>query len=384
MARERTLSDQAFEQFPQALIVVDREATVLSINAAAEVLTGWHRADAAGRPAADILEVRTETGVNLCAPNGALRRTLRLGTGVNTHFAFLFRLRTSDDPVRVAYSVSALRSRGKTPDGAVIAIHDVTPELETIEARDALMLAASHELKTPLTTLKGLSELLLDFELTEAQRRELLQDLHGQADRMERLIGDILAVSRIDSGRVSVDFSRVDVKAIVKHVCEEVRPMLGGRSLTCRVPDDLPPVFGEARKLHQILVNLLSNAIKYSEPGTRIKLNARAEQAAVRFEVSDQGVGIRKEHLPRLFEKFYRADDPAVRRASGTGLGLYIVRNLVTMLGGQVHVRSDYGKGSVFIVTVPRAETTNAGAARQRRRTLSSARTPARIAAGAG
>jgi PAS domain S-box-containing protein len=384
MARERTLSDQAFEQFPQALIVVDREATVLSINAAAEVLTGWHRADAAGRPAADILEVRTETGVNLCAPNGALRRTLRLGTGVNTHFAFLFRLRTSDDPVRVAYSVSALRSRGKTPDGAVIAIHDVTPELETIEARDALMLAASHELKTPLTTLKGLSELLLDFELTEAQRRELLQDLHGQADRMERLIGDILAVSRIDSGRVSVDFSRVDVKPIVKHVCEEVRPMLNGRTLVCRVPDDLPPVFGEARKLHQILVNLLSNAIKYSEPGTRIKLNARAEQAAVRFEVSDQGVGIRKEHLPRLFEKFYRADDPAVRRASGTGLGLYIVRNLVTMLGGQVHVRSDYGKGSVFIVTVPRAETTNAGAARQRRRTLSSARTPARIAAGAG
>jgi len=115
----------------------------------AEGLTGWLRADAIGRPAADILEVRTETGVNLCAPNGALRRTLRLGTSVNTHFAYLFRLRTSDDPVRVAYSVSALRLRGKTPDGALIAIHDVTPELETIEARDALMLAASHELKDP-------------------------------------------------------------------------------------------------------------------------------------------------------------------------------------------------------------------------------------------
>jgi len=384
MARERTLSDQAFDQFPQALIVVDREATVLSVNTVAEGLTGWLRADAIGRPAADILEVRTETGVNLCAPNGALRRTLRLGTAVNTHFAYLFRLRTSDDPVRVAYSVSALRLRGKTPDGALIAIHDVTPELETIEARDALMLAASHELKTPLTTLKGLSELLLDFDLTEAQRRELLQDLHGQADRMERLIGDILAVSRIDSGRVSVDFSRVDLAPIVEHVCEEVRPMLNGRTLVCRVPDDLPPVFGEARKLHQILVNLVTNAIKYSEPGTRIKLNARGDQAVVRFEVSDQGVGIRKEHLPRLFEKFYRADDPAVRRASGTGLGLYIVRNLVTMLGGQVEVRSEHGKGSVFTVTVPRAETGAAGAARQRRRAATAVRTPARLGVGAG
>ena len=294
----------------------------------------------------------------ICAPNGALRRALRLGTRINTHFAYLFRLRTSDDPVRVAYSVAPLHIKGRTPDGAVIVIHDVTPELETIEARDALMLAASHELKTPLTTLKGLSELLLDFDLSEAQRRELLQDLHGQADRMERLIGDILAVSRIDSGRISVDFSRVDVASVVQHVCDEVHPMLKGRSLKCRIPEDLPAVMGEARKLHQILVNLVNNAIKYSEPGTQITLSARGDPSAVRFEVSDQGVGIRKEHMPRLFEKFYRADDPAVRRTSGTGLGLYIVRSLVTMLGGQVHVRSRHGKGTVFTVTVPRAETT--------------------------
>jgi two-component system phosphate regulon sensor histidine kinase PhoR len=357
MARERTLSEQAFEQFPQAVIIVDREATVLSLNPVAERLTGWARGDALGRPAADILEVRTETGVNLCAPNGALRRALRIGTRANTHFAYLFRLRTSDDPVRVSYSVSPIRLKGKTPDGAVVVIHDVTPELETIEARDALMLAASHELKTPLTTLKGLSELLLDFDLTEAQRRELLQDLHGQADRMEKLIGDILSVSRIDSGRISVDLSRVDVASVVKHVCEEVQPMLKGRVLKCRIPENLPAVMGEARKLHQILVNLVSNAIKYSEPGTQITVSARSDQSAVRFEVSDQGVGIRKEHMPRLFEKFYRADDPMVRRTSGTGLGLYIVRSLVTMLGGQVHVRSRHGKGSVFIVTIPRAET---------------------------
>jgi PAS domain S-box-containing protein len=356
MARERTLSDQAFEQFPQALIVVDRQATVLTLNPAAERLTGWARGDAVGRPAADILEVRTETGVNLCAPNGALRRALRLGSRINTHFAYLFRLRTSDDPVRVSYSVSPLHLKGKVPNGAVIVIHDVTPELETIEARDALMLAASHELKTPLTTLKGLSELLLDFELSETQRRELLQDLHGQADRMERLIGDILAVSRIDAGRVSVDFEPVDVASVVQHVCEESRPMLKGRTLKLRVPEDIPPVLGEARKLHQILINLLTNAIKYSEPGTQISLSARSDQSGVRFEVADQGVGIRKEHMARLFEKFYRADDPAVRRTSGTGLGLYIVRSLVTMLGGQVAVRSRHGKGSVFVVTLPRAE----------------------------
>src|SRR2546425_9287896 len=255
MARERTLSEQAFEQFPQALILVDRETTVLSLNAVGERLTGWALRDAIGRPAADILEVRTETGVNLCAPNGALRRALRLGTRINTHFAYLFRLRTSDDPVRVSYSVSPIRLKGKTPDAAVIIIHDVTPELETIEAKDALMLAASHELKTPVTTLKGLSELLLDFDLTEPQRRELLQDLHGQVNRMERLITDLLDVSRIDAGRMSIELSTVEVGPVIDHACEEVRPLLQQRPLRPQVPAALPPVFGQSQKLHQILVN---------------------------------------------------------------------------------------------------------------------------------
>jgi signal transduction histidine kinase len=238
----------------------------------------------------------------------------------------------------------------------MIAIHDVTPELETIEARDALMLAASHELKTPLTTLRSLSELLLDFDLTESQRRELLTDLHGQAERMERLIGDILDVSRIDSGRVSIELSRVEVPPVVEHACDEVRPMLQDHTLRCRIDPDLPPVWGDARKLHQILINLLTNAIKYSPPGSRVSLSVRGDPTYVRFEIADQGVGIRKEHVPRLFEKFYRADDPVVRRTAGTGLGLYIVRNLVTMLGGQVQVRSRYGKGTVFVIQLPRAE----------------------------
>src|SRR5256885_15267547 len=108
MARERTLSEQAFEQFPQALILVDREATVLSLNAVGERLTGWASRDAIGRPAADILEVRTETGVNLCAPNGALRRALRPGAPINTPLAYPFPLRTSDDPVRGAHSAPPL------------------------------------------------------------------------------------------------------------------------------------------------------------------------------------------------------------------------------------------------------------------------------------
>lgn len=356
MGPDRTLPEQVFEQFPQALIVVDPESTVVALNGAAERLTGWSSVDAIGRPAADILEVRTDTGINLCAPNGPVRRALRQGQTVNTHLALVFRLRTSDDPVRVAFTVAPLQSGSAAIQGALIALHDITPELETIQAKDALMLAASHELKTPMTSIKGLSELLLDFDLSESQRRELLRDLNDQAEQMEQLIGDMLEVSRIEGGRLSLQSSRVEVGPVVEHVRQVIQGSLRGRTLLCRIPDDLPPVWGDAQKLHQILLNLLTNAVKYSEDATQITLTARADDGAVRFEVLDHGVGIRKQHLPRLFEKFYRADDPAVRRTTGTGLGLYIVRCLVDLLGGHVEVRSRYGKGTAVSVSLPQAE----------------------------
>ena len=362
MRGDRTLRSNAFEQSPQALLIVDRQSTVLGLNRAAEHLTGWERGQAVGRPAADVLEVRTEAGMSLCAPNGPLRRALRRGASVDTHFAYLFRFRTSDEPVRVSYTVSPLRN-GDGVSGALVALHDVTPELEIIQARDALMLATSHQLKTPMTTLRGLSELLLDFELTEAQRRELLQDLHGQVDRMEQLVADLLDVSRIDAGRMSIALARVDPGPVIDYACEEVRPLLQERSLRRRVPAPVPAVLSEGQKLRQILVNLLSNAIKYSPDGSAIDLSVRVGRNQVRFEVKDRGVGIRTEDLPRLFQKFYRAEDPEVRRTPGTGLGLYIVRSLVDMLGGHVDVRSQYGKGSSFTVSLPRAEPN--GAARQ-------------------
>jgi len=352
---DRALRSNAFEQSLKALVLVDRESTVVGLNQAAERLTGWSRTEAMGRPAADVLEVRTETGVNLCAANGPLRRALRQGKAVDTHFAYLFRFRTSDEPVRVSYSVAPIRD-GDGVAAVLIAIHDVTPELEIIQAKDALMLAASHELKTPVTTLKGLSELLLDFDLTEPQRRELLQDLHGQVNRMERLIADLLDVSRIDAGRMSIELSSVEVGPVIDHVCEEVGPLLQQRPLRRQVPAALPPVFGQSQKLHQILVNLLTNAIKYSPDGSPVELSVTADREQVHFGVRDEGVGIRSEDLPRVFHKFYRAEDPVVRRIPGTGLGLYIVRSLVEMLGGHVDVRSQYGKGSVFTISLPRAQ----------------------------
>jgi signal transduction histidine kinase len=155
---------------------------------------------------------------------------------------------------------------------------------------------------------------------------------------------------------MSIELSRVEVGPVIDHVCEEVRPLLQQRPLRRQVPAALPPVFGQSQKLHQILVNLLTNAIKYSPDGSPVELSVTADREQVHFGVRDEGVGIRSEDLPRVFHKFYRAEDPVVRRIPGTGLGLYIVRSLVDMLGGHVDVRSQYGKGSVFTISLPRAQ----------------------------
>jgi two-component system phosphate regulon sensor histidine kinase PhoR len=356
------LAAQAFLQIARPMVAVDRTGAVLAVNAAAQHLTGWKASDAIGRPCADILEVRTEEGVSLSARHGALQEALEQGRVVEAPQALLLRLRTADDPVRVSFTVSPLKQEG-TVHGAVILFEDLTPALEAGRAKDALILAASHEIKTPLTALRANSELLLDFELTESQRREVAGEIHTQVARMEKLFDDILSVSRIDSGRLPLDLGRVRLRRVLDHVCAELRPMLGDRKLNVEIDEPLPPVIGEEKKLHQILINLGTNAIKYSPPQSVVALTVRTERERVRIELRDQGVGIRKEDQKRVFEKFFRVNDPAVRRVRGTGLGLYIVRSLVEMLGGRVEVKSRYGHGASFVVWLPRAEPEAARAA---------------------
>ncbi len=345
---------QAFLHLPRAAVVVDEAGTVLALNGAAQRLTGWKGPDALGRPCADILEVRTEEGANLCAPEGPLREAFDLARVVEAPEALLFRLRTGDDPVRVSFLVAPFGAKGERR--ALIALEDLGPAQEAIRAKDALILAASHELKTPITVLKANSELLRDYALSEPQRKELAGEIHVQVERMEKLLDDIQSVSRIDSGLVPLELGQVQLGRVVERVCAELQPMLDQRRLRTEIQHPLPPVLGEERKLHQILINLGTNAIKYSRPGSEVLLRVASEGRQVRVELRDQGVGIRKKDQRRVFQKFFRVNDPAVRRVRGTGLGLYIVRSLVEMLGGQVEVRSRYGRGTSFIVWLPQAD----------------------------
>jgi PAS domain S-box-containing protein len=232
----------------------------------------------------------------------------------------------------------------------------LTEATRALSLRDEFLSVASHELRTPLTALKG------QVQLAERRLRRgqydavptLIQHADAQIDRLARLIRDLLDVSRISSGGITVECEPVALGALVQHVVELERAAAPGRTITLVMPDTVPAVLADAQRIEQVLFNLLQNAKKYSPPGTPIGVRLSVTDGAVAVAVTDQGGGIPAEDLPHIFDRFHRAGnvDPNV---AGLGLGLYIAREIVQAHGGSLDAESTPGAGSTFTVTLPRA-----------------------------
>lgn len=214
-----------------------------------------------------------------------------------------------------------------------------------------------HELRTPLTSIVGYSKMLLITEnLAPALQRQFLETIHREATRMGNLVNDILELSRLESGRVLLAREPTALNAVV----EEAVALLGqqardkGLDLRLHLPDPSPVVLGDAQRLRQVFLNLLSNAVKYNRPGGWVAiLVERRPEGSVAVAVQDSGKGIAREHLPRLFEKFFRVDEEEVPK--GSGLGLAIARQIVEAHEGCIEVESELGRGSTFTVVLPAA-----------------------------
>jgi signal transduction histidine kinase len=243
-------------------------------------------------------------------------------------------------------------------EGTVYAFHDLTDERRLEQLKADFIATVSHELRTPLAAVHGAAKTLLrkDVDLGHDVSLQLLTMVSDQSDRLARMIEDILLASRLDSPELELATEHVDVGDLAADAIAAARIHGSDHlALELAVAPSLPPVAADRDKLRQVLVNLVGNAVKYSPAGGRIEVEVKADDGQVAVVVRDEGLGIAPSEQNLIFEKFYRADANMTRGVSGSGLGLYISRELVHRMGGTISVESRPGEGSTFVVTLPAA-----------------------------
>ena len=211
-----------------------------------------------------------------------------------------------------------------------------------------------HEMRTPLTSIIAYAELIQRSETPMEQRSQFADIIRREAERINEVTKNFLELARLESGRASLARDPVYLTTVIHMAVNVMRPQADAKPvrILVDVPPTLPPVMGDAQRLHQALLNLLSNAVKYSRPGDSVTVNANCEGNRLAVSVADTGPGIPAEALPRLFERFYRVPG-AERQALGTGLGLSITRQIIEVHGGEIHAASEEGRGTIFTFTLP-------------------------------
>jgi PAS domain S-box-containing protein len=245
--------------------------------------------------------------------------------------------------------------------GTVSIFRDITHQVEVDRLKSEFVATVSHELRTPMTSIKGYVDILLmgaAGQLTE-QQRGFLDIVSVNTQRLSILVNDLLDVSRIEAGKVELSIQPLDMRLLVEEAVRNyrLRAQEDGKSMTfvMDLQPGLPKVMGDAERVRQILENLVSNAYLYTPAGGNIEIRARARDHSVQVDIQDNGIGIQPEDHDKIFERFYRGEDPLVLASSGNGLGLAIVRQLVAMHHGQIWLVSDGipGEGSTFSFTLP-------------------------------
>lgn len=258
--------------------------------------------------------------------------------------------------------VSDLEEKNRELQAAFAELEKKNQELEEASlAKTHILSTATHELKTPLTSIIGYIDIVLLRQnkigtLNEKQQR-YLQTAQRNSYRLKSLVDDLLDISRIESGGLELTPAELELWPEIEEIVTAMQTQIDEKNidLILDIPQDICPVLADKLRLCQVLTNLLSNACKYSSQGARVTIRVREEDAGVRIDVSDTGMGISPEDQERLFTKFFRADNSSTREVSGSGLGLYITKHLIEAHGGRIWASSQIGQGTTFSIIWPKA-----------------------------
>jgi len=348
--QQRNESEAVLASMVEGVIAVDLDERVLNVNRAASEMLQVVPSRAVGRSIQEVIR------------NTALQHFVAQALTTETPSTADLVIRAESDAGEpeerfVQVQGAALRDAAGVRIGVLVVLHDVTRLRRLEMIRRDFVANVSHEIKTPITAIKGSVETLLDghdYDYDEAVR--FLQIIERQSDRLNAIVEDLLALARIeqDTERERIDLQTANVRDVVRNAIEAVAVIARSKriAIESRCADDGVALMNRAL-IEQALVNLLDNAIKYSSAGTTVRVDCQRSDQELTLAVADQGVGIETEHLPRLFERFYRTDRARSRAQGGTGLGLSIVKHIANAHGGRVEVESEFGVGSTFRIRVP-------------------------------
>jgi PAS domain S-box-containing protein len=353
--REKQRLDAIIEQSADGVMIIDNRWRITTFNQAMEQLTGWTRAEAIGRPCAEVLGIRNAQGVNICLVDCPLQRVPRPRNPVVEGWI------TSKDgrEVYIQSRYAPQLGPGGAFLGAIANVRDVTEQKRAEELQNTFVSVISHELKTPVSIIKGYAGTLARQDATWSPEtlREGLQVIEEEADRLAHQIQDLLDVSRLMAGGMRLELSEWSLPDLARSVVQAFAAQAGERfTFELRFAEDFPPVAADHERVRMVLTNLVSNAIKYSPDGGTIRIGGRAERRYALAYVADQGIGIPPEEQERIFQRFYRVDNSLRREAQGAGLGLFLARAIIAAHGGRMWVESQVGRGSRFLFTLPLAQ----------------------------
>ena len=354
VVRERQQLAAIIEQSADGVMILDGRWRITTFNRAMELLTGWGREEAMGRPCAEVLAIKNNQGVNLCLVDCPLQRRPPMQNPLIEGW-----VEGRDGRRRYVQSRYAPQhdSNG-TLIGAIANVRDITEQKIDEEMQSTFFSVISHELKTPVSIIKGYAETLArpDAKWDEATLRDGLHVISDEADRLAHQIQDLLDASRLQAGGLRLEMSDFSLPALAAQVIERFAPQAGERfTFELRFPEQMPAVHADYERVREVLENLVSNAIKYSPDGGTIRIIGRIDGDIAVIGVSDQGIGIPREEQRKLFRRFYRADNRLRRTTQGAGLGLFLARAIVEAHGGRMWVESTPGSGARFSFTLPLA-----------------------------
>lgn len=344
VVEERERAAQVLAHVGDGVFLVDEDGIVRLWNPAVAAITGLAGEDVLGRRPEEVL-----TGWGAIAP------LVPLSTAPVSAARHAQTLPLDLGDRELWISISAVQF----PSGTVYALRDLTEERGIERLKSEFVATVSHELRTPLAAVYGAAMTLRrrDVELDDDRRGRLLSVIASESDRLARIVDQVLAASRLESGTFTFSMEQCDAESLAHQVVEAAHAHLPDEVvLELTAPEALPAVAADPDMLRQVLANLVENAVKYSPTGGRVLVSLELQQGRVLFAVRDEGLGIPLREQDRIFEKFFRLDPNLTRGVGGTGLGLYISRELVRRMGGRIWVASREGEGSTFFFELPVAE----------------------------